>query len=112
MSFDPGQIMADVENGATRLEKAADVYSKAVERFEEAENVFQMAMAKERTRVFEAHEGKLAADLRNDYALKAIDTEIRTEYAAAKADKEAQAVRFRALAAAVSARQSLLKALQ
>lgn len=111
-SFDPGQVMADVDEGATRLEKAASTYHDAVKRFETAEADFDMAMAKERTRVFEAHDGKLAADLRNDYALMAIDEATRTEYAAARANKEALSVRFRALAAAVSARQSLLRALQ
>ena len=111
-AFDPGRVMSEVEDGAGRLEKAADTYYAAVKRFEDAEAKYEMAMAIERTKVYEQHDGKIAADLRNDYALKRLDPEVRTEYAAARADKEALTVRFRALAAAVSARQSLLKALQ
>jgi hypothetical protein len=37
---------------------------------------------------------------------------VYVEYFAAKADKEAQAVLYRALSASVNARQSLLRALQ
>lgn len=116
MSFDPGQVMRDVDNGAARLETASDAYAAIVERFEKAENARDMAVAIERTRIYEQaiSEGKKvpAEDLRDAMSLQAIDPEVRNEYAAAKAEKEAQAVRFRALLAAVSARQSLLKALQ
>jgi hypothetical protein len=116
--FDPGQVLSEVEEGAGRLEKAADVYSKAVLRFENAEQAYELAMAKLRVTVdLESHKdtGKLPSqDRRQDTALTLIAAEqpdVYTEYFAAKADKEAQAVLYRALSASVSARQSLLKAL-
>jgi hypothetical protein len=118
VSFDPGQVMSEVEDSAGRLEKAADVYSAAVERFEEAEQAYELAMAKARIDAdfhISTQTGKHPSqDRRQDQALRAVQreqTETYTEYFAAKADKEAQAVRFRALAASVSARQSLLRAL-
>lgn len=118
MSFDPGQVMADVDTGATRLEKAADTYSAAVLRFEKAEEVYEREMALARTMAdagIHASTGKMPSqDRRQDLALKAVQRdkpEVYTEYFAAKAEKEALAVRYRALSAAVSARQSLLKAL-
>jgi hypothetical protein len=113
-SFDPGQVMSEVEEGAARLEKAADVYSKAVLRFEKAEQDFELEMAKARLRA-DGQSAKLPSqDRRQDTALRYVHdlcTSVYVEYFAAKADKEAQAVLYRALAASVSARQSLLKAL-
>jgi hypothetical protein len=119
MSLDPGQLMSDVEKGAERLEKAADQYSEAVERFETAEEAFEFAMARERTEADHqalSDTNKLPSqDRRQDIALCILrdnDKEVYVEYFAAKAHKEALAVRYRALSAAVSARQSLLRALQ
>jgi hypothetical protein len=118
MSFDPGQVMSEVEEGAARLEKAADVYSKAVLRFEKAEEAFERNLAHARVEADIEHESahnKLPSqERRHDLALRAIyevQPGIYAEYFAAKADKEAQAVLYRALSASVSARQSLLKAL-
>jgi hypothetical protein len=110
--------MSEVEEGAGRLEKAADVYSKAVLRFEKAEEVYERKMAMARVEADMAHErrhNKLPSqERRHDLALHALyETQegVCVEYFAAKADKEAQAVLYRALSASVSARQSLLKAL-
>jgi hypothetical protein len=115
-SFDPGQVMSEVEEGAARLEKAADVYSKAVLRFETAEEAYELEMAKARLRADgQGAGGKLPSqDRRQDQALRYVHdlhADTYVEYFAAKADKEAQAVLYRALSASVSARQSLLKAL-
>jgi hypothetical protein len=121
MSLNPGQLMSDVEKGAERLEKAADQYSEAVERFETAEEGYEMAMAKARTIADHASLNdpdikKLPSkERRQDIALTTVQREqpeVYTEFFAAKAHKEALAVRYRALSAAVSARQSLLRALQ
>jgi hypothetical protein len=107
--------MSDVEVGAARLEKAADAYSAVVRVYEEAESDYEMAMAAERVRIYEQAkkdgERVPAEDLRESLALHAIPENIRLDYSTARANKESAAVRFRALAAAVSARQSLLKAL-
>jgi hypothetical protein len=114
VSFDPGTVMSEVEDSASRLEKAADVYSAAVERFEEAEERFELEMARARLRADGMSDKLPSQDRRQDQALRYVhdlSTGTYTEYFAAKADKEAQAVRFRALAASVSARQSLLRAL-
>jgi hypothetical protein len=119
MSFDPGQVMSEVEDSASRLEKAADVYSAAVERFEKAEQEYEFEMAKARmyadsTSMDPKTGRRPSQERRHDVALTLVQREhsgVYTEYFAAKADKEAQAVRFRALAASVSARQSLLRAL-
>jgi hypothetical protein len=118
MSFDPGQVMSEVEEGAGRLENAADVYSKAVLRFEKAEEAYERAIAYLRVEAdisFEDKTGKLPSqERRHDLALRSLHeskTGVYSEYFAAKADKEAQAVLYRALSASVSARQSLLKAL-
>jgi hypothetical protein len=113
-SFDPGQVMSDVEEGASRLEKAADVYSKAVLRFETAEEAYELEMAKARLRADGQADKLPSQDRRQDQALRYVHdlhADTYVEYFAAKADKEAQAVLYRALSASVSARQSLLKAL-
>jgi hypothetical protein len=118
VSFDPGQVMSEVEEGAARLEKAADVYSKAVLRFETAEEAYERHMAHARLSADVAHQRehkKLPSkERRQDLALRVVHADeegVYVEYFAAKADKEAQAVLYRALSASVSARQSLLKAL-
>jgi exonuclease VII small subunit len=115
VSFDPGKILEDVERGSERLEKAAATYHKAVERFEVAEEEFEIAMAKARVQADVNAEKLPSQDRRQDLALIAVQRDqagVYVEYFAAKADKEAQAVLYRALAASVNARQSLLKALQ
>jgi hypothetical protein len=117
--LDPGAVMNQVDEGADRLEKAADVYSAAVEKFEELENEVELLLAAYRVEEdadFYKKNGKYPSqDRRSDKALLMLDEnneQLRVDYAAAKAKKEAQATRFRALTAATTARQSLLKALQ
>ncbi|MGH2761417.1 MAG: hypothetical protein ACRDLD_02365 [Thermoleophilaceae bacterium] len=115
MSFDPGEVMNAVEDGADRLEKAADAYSDAVKRFEDAQNDYERDFQKQllviADRARKAGERVPAGDLRSAEAHQKLDSKVYGEYLAAKAEKEALATRYRALAAAVSARQSLLKAL-
>lgn len=115
MSFDPVDNMGKVERGAALLEKAADAYHDAVDAFEHAEEAFEREMAKARLAAdAEMPGGKLPSqDRRQDIALSAIHREkpeVYSDYFAAKATKEAKAVKFRALSNAVSARQSLLAA--
>jgi hypothetical protein len=115
VSLDPGKIMADVDKGADRLEAAADTYSKAVLRYEKAENDYERAVQKQLLVVLDkskkAGERVPAEDLRRAMAHDAIDPEVYAEYLEARAHKESLSVRFRALSASVSARQSLLKSL-
>jgi uncharacterized protein YigA (DUF484 family) len=107
--------MSAVETGASKLADAADKYHDAVKRFEEAEEEFEREMAKGRLAAdSQMPGGKLPSqDRRQDLALTALhreQPEVYVEFFAAKAHKEAVAVKYRALAASVSARQSLLKA--
>lgn len=113
-AFDPGATMVAVDKGADRLERAADAYHDAVERFEKAEEAFDLAMAKGRIQADMSAEKLPSQDRRQDLALTTLQREqpeVYTEFFAAKAHKEALAVRYRALSASVSARQSLLKAI-
>lgn len=118
MSFDPGKTMREVDEGADRMEKAADTLTEAIENYERLEHEYDYQLAIERTKVF--HDPEIreaagnkppAADLRLDFAIQRIDPQLRADYAAAKASKEALMIRFRALEKALSARQSVLKAL-
>lgn len=115
MTFDPGKVMADVDKGASRLESAADTYSKAVLRFEKAENAYERAVQRQLVVIYDKAKKKgertPAEDIRKALAHDAIDREIYAEYLESRAQKESLSVRFRALSAAVSARQSLLKSL-
>jgi hypothetical protein len=112
---DVGVVMAEVEEGAGRLEKAADVMDAATRRYEQAENAYSRAVEVELVRIH--HEAKQAGerppaeDLRRALAHAAIEDGIYEEYLAAKAELAARTSRYRALSASVSARQSLLKAL-
>lgn len=116
MTYNPGQIFEEVEQGAQRLEKAADAYYEAVREYEEAENDFERELTKQIIAI--VHESKQAGekrppaeDIRKAMALERIPQEVYTRYLTAKANREALKVRYDALKAAVSARQSLLKAL-
>jgi hypothetical protein len=104
-----------VERGSERLEAAATKYHDAVKRFEEAEERFELEMAKARLRADTQGDKLPSQDRRQDQALRYVHDlceSVYVEYFAAKADKEAQAVLYRALSASVNARQSLLRALQ
>lgn len=111
--LDPSRVVREVDEGAERLEKAADVFSASVKRFEDAEQDFELAMAIERKKAYFDTDTRTkkppAEDVRDAMALASVDEGIRLEYAAAKAEKESQKTRFYALQGAVSARQSLLK---
>ncbi len=117
-AFDPGRLMAEVERGAQRLEQAAERLYQATMRWEAAEEAYELEAAKYRLQADmtheEAHSKLPSQDRRQDMALVALQREqpeVYVEYHAAKAEHEALAVRYRALAASVSGRQSLLKVL-
>jgi hypothetical protein len=117
--YDPVATMSAVETGAAKLADAANVYHDAVERFEEAEEAYEHEMAVARTKADHAslNDEKIkklpSKERRQDIALvwmKREKPDVYAEFFASKAHKEAVAVKYRALAASVSARQSLLKA--
>lgn len=114
-NFNPGQLIADVEEGAARLEDAAEKLHDATERFETAEADYERAMQTQLIVIYhqakETGERLPAEDIRRALAHQAINSNTYGNYLEAKAEKEALAVKYRALSAAVSARQSLLKAL-
>lgn len=113
--FDPGTTMDAVDHGADRLEHAADVLYEAIKRFETAEEALEKAEGKELVRIFheaqEMGDRPPAEDIRKALARGLIDPVVYQEYLEAKVEKEGLGVRFKALTAAVSARQSVLKAL-
>lgn len=114
--FDPGRLMADVDDGANRLERAAEALHDSTLRWEQAEEEYEAQMAQSRLQADFRHEdehGKLPSqDRRQDMAISDMRHQhpaIYLEYFSAKSQHEALQVRYRALAAAVSARQSLLR---
>lgn len=118
-SFDPGRLIRDVDEGASRLEQAADALDTATRQFEELEEQVDLELAKLRLEADSTHlseHGKLPSqERRNDIALTALKRDhpvLYSDFFAAKATVEALSVRYRSLAAAVSARQSLLRALE
>jgi hypothetical protein len=112
--FDPIATLTAVDEGADRLEKAADVVAEAIHRFETAEANYKRAVEKQllvvHDRAKKAGERTPAEDLRTAMAHNAIDPEVYAEYLQAKAHHESVKAKERLLRAAVSARQSLLKA--
>jgi hypothetical protein len=115
LTFDPGQLMAAVDDGATRLEKAAGAYHDAVLEHERAEALYERDFQKKLLVVYhrakDSGERMPAEDIRRAMAHELVDAEVYADFLEAKAKREALAVRYRALAASVSARQSLLKSL-
>jgi hypothetical protein len=113
---DPGIVMQEVEDGAGRLEAAADAMYESTLRYEKAEAAYERATQTEIVRVY--HDSKKrgerppAEDLRKALAHAAIEPGIYEEFLAAKAELAARTSRYRALAASVSARQSLLRSFQ
>lgn len=114
-NFDPGALISAVEEGSARLEAAADQLHNAVVKYERAEADYERALQMQLIVIYhrakESGERMPAEDVRNALAHQAINNEIYAEYLSAKAEKEALQVRYRALQASVSARQSVLKAL-
>lgn len=117
-TFDPGQVVSDVETGASRLEDAAEKLYDAEIEWEAAEEAYDSELSKLRLeadfRFFDSHNKMPSQERRQDMAVKVLQEEradIYIEYHRAKANKEALALKYRALSAAVSARQSLLKVL-
>lgn len=88
---------------------------EAIERYEVAEAAYEKAVQTQLIAIYhkakEAGERLPAEDIRRALAHQEISNEIYAEFLTTKATKEALQTRYRALSAAVSARQSLLKAL-
>jgi Asp-tRNA(Asn)/Glu-tRNA(Gln) amidotransferase A subunit family amidase len=111
-TFDRGQVEVEVEQGAERLETAAETLYKATVRFEKAEEAWERIALIEEARVAQAIDtyGKTSERTRRGLVLKAYQSsDVYLEFVAAKAESNALDKRYRALAAAVNARQSLLK---
>src|SRR5690554_5448114 len=107
--------MVAVDNGAKALEDEAGAYHASVLRYERAEAQYNKALHTQVIKIVHKYKqagDKLPAeDVRRALAHESIDPEVYAEYLEAKAQKEATAVRYRALEKALSARQSLLRAL-
>jgi exonuclease VII small subunit len=112
MTFEPTATMDDLDRGRKRLDQAADIYHDAVEKYEDLEQAFELEMAKARVAADNASEKLPSQDRRRDLALIHVHREhpeLYANYHAAKAHKEAVAVKYRALAASVNAAQTLLR---
>lgn len=113
---DRGSLELQVEDGADRLEEAAETLYKATKRFEEAEAKWDRKRLLEIARIY--HDCKNEGDrLPGEDVRTALIMEIHgespeyLEFIAAKAENEALDKRFRALSASVNARQSVLRRL-
>jgi hypothetical protein len=111
MSFNPGLTTVKVDEGAERLEKAADQLYDATKRYEDAEAAWDKKRLLEYARLYHQLNGKVPGEeVRLGLVLELHgDSEEYLEWIAAKAEVEALDKRYRAFAASVSARQSLLK---
>lgn len=107
---DQGQLDQDVEKGAERLEKAADLIYQAVIEAGEAEAKYKAAEMTELKRLEIEQDGKMpASDLRQARIFPKLSEEFYT-YVHTKTKQEALEKSTRLHAAVLNARQSLLKA--
>lgn len=116
-ALDIGKLEVAVEDGGNRLEEAAESLYKATLRFEKAEAAWEklVLLAEAKLIVDAERKGERIPGERTRLALimqvLGGDDEY-LEYVAAKAENNALDKRYRALAAAVNARQSLLRRMQ
>lgn len=111
--LDLGVLEREIEQGAERLELAADRLYDATKRFEDAEAAWDKKRLLEYARLYHEMNGKVPGEeVRLGLVLELHgDSDEYLEFIAAKAESEALDKRYRALAASVNARQSLLKRL-
>lgn len=111
--FDPLAIMKAVDEGAAKLEKAADTIANAVRDAAECEAAYDEAMEKELIRLYDsakrAGERLPAEDVRTALAHEKVEAGVWAGHLMAKANLAALDKQMKGLSAAVSARQSLLR---
>jgi len=111
--LDPGAVTAAVDEGATRLERAAESLHAAVLDAEKASQVYDEAYEKELLRIYDeakkSGERMPAEDVRRALAHHRIESKVYIAHVEAKATLAAQEKLFRGLEKSVSARQSVLK---
>lgn len=120
MSFDPSQVLGQVEAGANEIEKVSDDLATAIEAAADSELNYEGALAVELIRIkndaARAGERVPAEDLRKAIAHKAICEQPEGEllyanYLRDKAKAAALDKKLKGVLAATSARQSLLRAM-
>lgn len=113
--LEPGALMNAVEDGASRLEAASDALYAAVKEAGEAERAYEQAFEQELLRIY--HDSRRngermpAEDVRKALAHENVDDGVYAAHLMAKAELAAQEKLFRGIEKAVSARQSVLRAL-
>ena len=109
MSLDPGAAQVAIDEGADRLEKAADALYDATVKAGNAELEFQRARLMFLAGLHRKMDRLPAQDIRDALVKEAVG-EVWDAFYIAKYEQEAIEKRYRALAASVNARQSLLRA--
>jgi hypothetical protein len=111
--FDPGATLKAVDDGAERLEKAAESLHAAVLDAEKASQTYDEAYEKELLRIYDeakkSGERMPAEDVRRALAHHRIESKVYIAHVETKAKLAAQEKLFRGLEKSVSARQSVLK---
>jgi hypothetical protein len=110
--FDRGNVERQIEQGADALEEMADELYEATKGFEEKEAKWERhaLIAEARIAQDEDQYGKTSERVRRGLVLETFrEKPVYLEYVAARAQAHALDKKHRALAAAVNARQSLLR---
>ena len=110
---DPGELEVTVEEGASRLEAAAEALYHAHRQASEAELAYDKAFEIELLRIYDAAkqagERMPAEDVRRAIAHRSMGEEAYTRHMKAKGELAGQEKLFKGLSGAVNARQSLLR---
>jgi hypothetical protein len=115
MSFDPGQVMSDVDVAPKKIEAAADLYDAAVNSEAEASLAYDKAFEAELLTIY--HEAKRAGermpaeDVRRAIAHDRMDDTLYADHVMTKARAAAADKQLRAALAAGSLLQTKAKAL-
>lgn len=110
MSLDPGATQVAIDEGAERLEEAADAVHKAITAEGKAEHAWQRARLLCLAHLYRDGGGKLPAQDIREAVAQQEHSEEWDAYFIAKYQREAVEKSSRLLAAAINARQSLLRA--
>lgn len=112
-AFDPLTVMRAVEDGAEKLTKLSDQMAQAIRDAAECETAYESAFEKELLRIYhdsrQRGERMPAEDVRRALAHEAVEDGVYAAFLMSKANLAATDKQMKALSAAVSARQSLLK---
>lgn len=116
MSFDPGEILREVDEGGDAIDQAASEHAEALTAEAYAEAAYDREFESQVLTIY--HEAKRngerlpAEDVRKAIAHDQMDDELYANHLMTKAQAAATEKTLRAVLARVSAKQSVLRALQ